>query len=170
MQRVADLQALGRLLGEPRRTRRRSTGDYGNRSSFETLFAEFFVVQDIRDTIKHLRRWMKPSKRHIDMMVYPGEEPPDPAVLAWSAIVPWNFPLNLSFAPLTSIFAAGNRAMVKMSENSAHLAPAGLAAPRYFPPEKLMFFEDAAGRGPAFSASLPFDHLLFTGSPDWLFW
>jgi coniferyl-aldehyde dehydrogenase len=37
-------------------------------------------------------------------------------------IVPWNFPLNLSFVPLTYIFAAGNRAMVKMSENSRHLA------------------------------------------------
>jgi coniferyl-aldehyde dehydrogenase len=38
-------------------------------------------------------------------------------------IVPWNFPLNLSLrAADRYIFAAGNRAMVKMSENSRHLA------------------------------------------------
>ncbi len=35
--------------------------------------------------------------------------------------------------------------------------------PRYFPQDKLRFFDDGGGRGPAFS-SLPFDHLLFTGS------
>jgi coniferyl-aldehyde dehydrogenase len=79
-------------------------------------------------------------------------------------IVPWNFPLNLTFAPLTSIFAAGNRAMVKMSENSTQLARLlASLSPKYFPADKLMFFEDGGGRGPAFSA-MAFDHLLFTGS------
>jgi len=78
--------------------------------------------------------------------------------------VPWNFPLMLSFAPLAAIFAAGNRAMLKMSENSNHLARLLIAiTPKYFPPEKLQFFEDGGGLGPAFS-SLPFDHLFFTGS------
>ena len=70
----------------------------------------------------------------------------------------------LSFAPLAAIFAAGNRAMLKMSENSNHLARLLIAiTPKYFPPEKLQFFEDGGGLGPAFS-SLPFDHLFFTGS------
>jgi coniferyl-aldehyde dehydrogenase len=79
-------------------------------------------------------------------------------------IVPWNFPLNLSFAPLAGIFAAGNRAMVKMSENSRRLAAVLMeVSPKYFPEDKLKFFDDGSGRGPAFS-SLPFDHLLFTGS------
>ena len=36
-------------------------------------------------------------------------------------------------------------------------------APKYFPADKLAFFADGGGRGPAFS-SLPFDHLIFTGS------
>ena len=39
-------------------------------------------------------------------------------------IVPWNFPINLTILPLIQIFAAGNRAMVKLSENSRHLAEA----------------------------------------------
>ena len=49
-------------------------------------------------------------------------------------IVPWNFPLNLSFAPLAGIFAAGNRAMVKMSENSRRSGNSALMAvsPKYF--------------------------------------
>ncbi|MEI7784816.1 MAG: aldehyde dehydrogenase family protein, partial [Betaproteobacteria bacterium] len=77
---------------------------------------------------------------------------------------PWNFPLNLSMCPLASIFAAGNRAMVKMSENSRHLAALlRRISPDYFAPDKLCFFSDSGGLGPLFSA-LPFDHLLFTGS------
>jgi coniferyl-aldehyde dehydrogenase len=79
-------------------------------------------------------------------------------------IVPWNFPLNLSLVPLSYIFAAGNRAMVKMSENSRHLARFLIEKmPAYFPPEKLQFFDETGGVGVEFS-KLKFDHLLFTGS------
>ncbi len=79
-------------------------------------------------------------------------------------IVPWNFPLFLSVGPLVSIFAAGNRAMVKMSENSRHLARLLIERiPAYFPPEKLQFFDESGGVGIEFS-KLPFDHLIFTGS------
>jgi coniferyl-aldehyde dehydrogenase len=109
---------------------------------------------------------MKPMKRHVDAMVFPLAKNrliPQPLGVV-GVIVPWNFPINLSFAPLTAIFAAGNRAMVKMSENSGHLARLLIElSPKYFPAEKLMFFEDGGGRGPSFSA-LPFDHLMFTGS------
>ena len=167
-QRVADLQALARMLKENRVALVDAINrDYGNRSEFETLFTEFFVVlEGIRDTIKHLKRWMKPMRRKVDMMMYPlarNRLIPQPLGVV-GVIVPWNFPLNLSFAPLTAIFAAGNRAMVKMSENSMHLARLlAMLSPKYFPADKLMFFEDGGGRGPSFSA-LPFDHLLFTGS------
>jgi coniferyl-aldehyde dehydrogenase len=66
--------------------------------------------------------------------------------------------------PLIDIFAAGNRAMVKMSENSRGLARLFLdRIPAYVPPEKLAFFDETGGVGPEFSR-LSFDHLLFTGS------
>ncbi len=167
-QRVADLRALAQLLKDNRDALVAAINrDYGSRSSFETLFTEYFVVLDgIRDAIRHLKGWMKPVKRHADPMMFPlarNRVIPQPLGVV-GVIVPWNFPLNLSFAPLTAIFAAGNRAMVKMSENSAHLARLLVElAPKYFPADKLAFFEDGGGRGPAFSA-LPFDHLMFTGS------
>ena len=167
-QRRADLAALARLLKENRDELVAAiNADYGNRSEFETLFAEYFVVlESIADAAKHLRKWMKPQRRHIDFMTYPlarNKVIPQPLGVV-GVIVPWNFPLNLSFAPLALIIAAGNRAMVKMSENSKNLAAVlTRVTPNYFPPEKLAFFEDGGGRGPAFS-SLPFDHLLFTGS------
>ena len=166
-ERITDLRSLARLLKENREKLVAAiNADYGNRSEFETLFAEYFVVlENIRDTAKHLRKWMKPQRRKIDIMTYPGARNrviPQPLGVV-GVIVPWNFPLNLSFAPLVSIFAAGNRAMVKMSEHSQHLAAVLMeVSPKYFPSHKLRFFDDG-GHGPAFS-SLPFDHLLFTGS------
>src|SRR5580698_10862755 len=67
-QRVADLKSLARMLKENRAAFIEAINlDYGNRSEFETLFSEFFVVlEGIRDAIKHLKRWMKPSKRRLD--------------------------------------------------------------------------------------------------------
>ncbi|MEO7127497.1 MAG: coniferyl aldehyde dehydrogenase [Rhodoferax sp.] len=166
--RVTDLDALARMLKDNRDALVAAINqDYGNRSEFETLFAEFFVVlQTIKDSAKNLKKWMKPQRRHIDVLMYPGASNrviPQPLGVV-GVIVPWNFPLNLTFCPLAAIFAAGNRAMVKMSENSRHLATLlTQISPRYLPEDKLKFFDDGGGRGPAFS-SIPFDHLMFTGS------
>ncbi|MES2117303.1 MAG: coniferyl aldehyde dehydrogenase [Pseudomonadota bacterium] len=167
-ERKRDLQQLARMLKENREELVAAINrDYGNRSEFETLFAEFFVVlETIKDSIKDLKGWMRPQRRKIDIMVHPlatNRVIPQPLGVV-GVIVPWNFPLNLTFCPLASIFAAGNRAMVKMSENSQHLAELLMRiSPNYFAEDKLKFFEDGNGRGPAFS-SIPFDHLLFTGS------
>jgi coniferyl-aldehyde dehydrogenase len=167
-QRIADLKSLTRLLKDNKDELVAAiNADYGNRSEFETLFAEYFVVlETVADAVKHLKKWMKPQRRHVDFMTYPlarNRVIPQPLGVV-GVIVPWNFPLNLSFCPLAAILAAGNRAMVKMSENSKALAKVLMrVSPKYFPIEKLAFFEDGGGRGPGFS-SLPFDHLLFTGS------
>jgi coniferyl-aldehyde dehydrogenase len=167
-ERIADLRALERLLKENREALVRAISrDYGERSEFETLFGEYWVaLQSITSAIRQLRRWMRPQRRTIDHLLYPGASNrviPQPLGVV-GVIVPWNFPLNLSFIPLAAILAAGNRAMVKMSENSGALAQLLTEiSPRYLPEGKLKFFNDGGGRGPAFSA-LPFDHLLFTGS------
>ena len=141
--------------------------DYGHRSQHETLLAEIFpVIDGVDHTLKHLRGWMKPQRRGVDLRNFFGASNrviPQPLGVV-GVIVPWNFPINLSLIPLTCIFAAGNRAMVKMSENSRHLARLLIEKiPAYFPPEKLQVFDETGGVGIAFSR-LPFDHLLFTGS------
>ena len=141
--------------------------DYGSRSRHETLFTEIFPALDaINDTLKHLKKWMKPQRRAIDLRNFLGASNrviPQPLGVV-GCIVPWNFPINLSFIPLICIFAAGNRAMVKMSENSRHLAQFLIEKiPFYFPREKLAFFDETGGVGIEFS-KLQFDHLLFTGS------
>ena len=167
-QRKNDLQALKRMLGENLDDILEAISeDYGNRSRHESLFAEIIAVTDgINDTIKSLKKWMKPQKRHVDFTLYPGAKNrviPQPLGVA-GLIIPWNFPINLAFSQLTGAFAAGNRAMVKMSENSIALSRLLMKiSPRYFPEEKLVWFEETGGVGIEFS-QLPFDLIMFTGS------
>lgn len=167
-ERKADLRTLQRFVREHKEALCDAiSADYGHRSRHETLLAEIVpAVDGIDHAARHLRGWMKTQRRNVDLRTFFGASNrviPQPLGVV-GVIVPWNFPLNLSLVPLTSIFAAGNRAMVKMSENSRHLARLLIERmPAYFPPEKLQFFDETGGVGVEF-AKLPFDHLLFTGS------
>ena len=167
-ERVADLKALSRMMKDNQAAIVAAiNADYGNRSEFETRFGELFVtLNSAHEAAKRLKSWMRPRRRGVDHLAFAGARNrliPQPLGVV-GVIVPWNYPLTLSFGPLVSAFAAGNRAMVKMSENSRRLAELLIdLSPKYFPGDKLAFFADGGGRGPAFS-SLPFDHLIFTGS------
>lgn len=167
-ERKTDLRTLQRFIREHKDALCDSiSADYGHRSRHETMLAEVFPAVDGIDHVAgQLRGWMKPQRRKVDWRNFFGASN---RVIAQplgvvGVIVPWNFPLNLSMVPLSYIFAAGNRAMVKMSENSRHLAAYLIKhMPAYFPPEKLQFFDETGEVGVAFS-KLKFDHLLFTGS------
>jgi coniferyl-aldehyde dehydrogenase len=166
--RRADLRTLQRFIRDHKQALCDAvSADYGHRSRHETLLAEIFpAIDGVDHALKHLRGWMKPQRRAVDWRNFFGATNrviPQPVGVV-GVIVPWNFPVNLSLVPLTYIFAAGNRAMVKMSENSRHLARLLIdKLPAYFPPDKLQVFDETGGVGIEFSR-LPFDHLLFTGS------
>jgi coniferyl-aldehyde dehydrogenase len=167
-QRRKDLLALKSMLVENREAIVAAINqDYGNRSNHETMLAELIMVIDgINFALKNLKKWMKTQKREIEFTLYPGAKNrviPQPLGVI-GVIAPWNFPVQLTFTPLTYIFAAGNRAMVKMSENSRNLTRLLIGlSPKYFAAEKLGIFEETGGVGIQFS-QLPFDHLFFTGS------
>ena len=167
-ERKADLLTLQRFIRENKEQIIAAISkDYGNRSHHESLFAEIIgAITAVDHAISNLKSWMKPQKRHVDMTTYFGAKNrviPQPIGVV-GVIVPWNFPINLSIVPMVCIFAAGNRAMVKMSENSRNLAAFLIAKmPAYFPKDKLAFFDETGGVGIEFS-KLPFDHILFTGS------
>jgi len=167
-QRKADLMQLRRFVKDNQEALLTAvSADYGYRSPHETLLTEIGpLLGAIRHTLWQLRGWMKPQRRGMDRLSYglaSNRVIPQPLGVV-GVIVPWNFPMNLSLIPLVYIFAAGNRAMVKMSENSGHLARLLIERlPGYFAPEKLQVFEEVGGVGIEFS-KLPFDHLMFTGS------
>jgi len=98
--------------------------------------------------------WFKPASSRIM---------PQPLGVV-GIVVPWNYPLYLAIGPLTAAIAAGNRALVKMSEAAPKTGElfAQLVA-RHFPPERIAVVNGGPEVAKAFTA-LPFDHLLFTGS------
>lgn len=166
--RVNDLKKLRAMLIQNRKDIKKSiNSDYGVRSNVESNLAEVgATILAINHIIKHLRQWMKPQKRPTNIGFFGGKS----ILLAQplgvvGIIVPWNFPIYLSFIPIATAIAAGNRVMVKMSENSRHLAKTLIdTSSKYFPDEKLSFIDETGGVGISFS-TLPFDLLLFTGSP-----
>ncbi len=81
-------------------------------------------------------------------------------------ISPWNYPVFLVLAPLIDVLAAGNRAMIKPSENSpitsALLAELMAAA---FDNTEIAVVQGGVAAAKAF-AQMPFDHLVCTGSTE----
>lgn len=76
----------------------------------------------------------------------------------------WNAPLFTLFSPLASVFAAGNRAVLKPSEVVPETASLLLKLfPEYFEDLDAAMITGGVALGQAF-ASMPFDHLVFTGS------
>jgi acyl-CoA reductase-like NAD-dependent aldehyde dehydrogenase len=79
-------------------------------------------------------------------------------------VVPWNYPLYLTVGPLVGALAAGNRAMIKLSEYTPRFAALfARLAQQTFAADEVAVINGDAEVASTFSA-LPFDHLLFTGS------
>jgi coniferyl-aldehyde dehydrogenase len=140
--------------------------DYGHRSHDDSLISDILpCINHINYTLKHLKKWMKPSRRHAGLLLSPAQVRVEYQALGVvGIIVPWNFPVMLSMGPLVTAIAAGNCAMVKMSEftpNTNRVIKALLA--QCFTTEKVCVVEGEADVAAAFSA-LPFQHILFTGS------
>ena len=166
-ERSRALDALERLLLDNAEALARAVdADFRGRSGAETRMLEIFpALEAVRHARRHLARWMKPRRARTNLWFLPGRSRVLMQPLGVVGIVvPWNYPIYLAVGPLVAALAAGNRALVKMSES----APATgallerLVAER-FSPEVLAIVNGGAEVARAFVA-LPFDHLLFTGS------
>ncbi len=140
--------------------------DFGGRPRDETRLLEFFPsLEAIRYARSRLAGWMRPERRHVSIWFQPGRAEVRYQPLGVVGIlVPWNYPLYLALGPLVAALAAGNRAMLKMSEYTPEF---GVLFERLiaktFPPDLVCVVNGDAQTASAF-ANLPFDHLLFTGS------
>ena len=140
--------------------------DYGHRSQYDTLISDILpCLQQLKYTKKSLKKWLKPSKRHAGLLLAPAKVRVEYQPLGVIGImVPWNFPVMLSISPLITALAAGNRVMLKLSELTPHTnAVLTQLLAEAFSGEEVFTVMGDSTIASAFS-SLPFDHLLFTGS------
>lgn len=140
--------------------------DFQGRSAHETRLAEVFVVRaGIRHARRHLKQWMRTQRVPTALHFRPGYNRLMPQPLGVVGIIaPWNYPLQLSLGPALAALAAGNRVLIKPSELTPRLsALLASMAREIFNPDELDVAIGDVELGKAF-ASLPFDHLFFTGS------
>ena len=92
--------------------------DFGRRSPEETLLLDVLPnINNIDYCVKRLKKWMKTETRHTDLLVRPAKvELMYQPVGVVGIIGAWNGPIIVTFGPLVTALAAGNSAMIKMSE------------------------------------------------------
>jgi coniferyl-aldehyde dehydrogenase len=142
------------------------SADFGHRASVETTIAEvLFLYVEIKHAIKHLKKWMAPRRVATTLQFMPGKNRLIPQPLGVVGIIaPWNYPLQLTLAPAVGALAAGNRVMIKPSELVPRFSALlrEVIAAKFDATEMIVTgIDDDIAKT---FASLPFDHLIFTGS------
>ncbi len=141
--------------------------DFGRRSEFECKMLDvMFPALQVDHALCELAAWMKPQGRLTDWMFTQQRAKvvyqPKGVV---GVIAAWNFPIVEAVGPMIAALAAGNRVMIKMSEYS----PRSTVVLRdmlaeIFSEDQVAIFGGGIEIAQAF-ASLPLDHIVFTGSP-----
>ncbi|AQQ68154.1 coniferyl aldehyde dehydrogenase [Microbulbifer agarilyticus] len=142
--------------------------DFGHRSTQHSKLMDVAAgIGPLVHARKHLKKWMRAEKRStlFPLNLFGARSRIEFQPLGVVGIIsPWNFPVNLTFAPLAQVLAAGNRAMIKPSEfTPATSELLKRMVEEVFDPSEISVITGGPEIGQTFS-SLAFDHLIFTGA------
>ena len=124
-----------------------------------------FTINEIDHTLKHLETWTKPGKVKVPLTFKPGTAQLRPEPLGTVCIIaPWNYPVQLLFAPLVPALAAGNTAVLKPSEVTPTVAALiEELVPMYFDENTVAVVTGAVEETTALLEQR-FDHIFYTGN------
>ena len=164
--RRQQLQALERLLSECAPQIRQALWTDLKKNEVETQVTEVVsVTGEVQLALKNLDTWTADRKVKGSALVGPTHAAIHREPLGTVLIIgPWNYPINLMFAPLVGALAAGNAVVLKPSE----LAPACSAlvaelVPRYLDAEAVQVVEGAIEETTRLLEAR-FDHIFYTGN------
>lgn len=88
------------------------------KSEFDTFVTELALLYtDIDEAIKKLHAWSKKKRVRTNLFNFPGKSYIIPEPLGVCLVIgAWNYPYQLSFAPVIAAIAAGNTVVLKPSE------------------------------------------------------
>lgn len=140
--------------------------DFG-KSEHEAFLTEWAIlIKDIDEALVSLKNWTKPQKVRTNLVNWPGKsftvaEPYGQCLV----IGAWNYPIQLSFAPVIAALAAGNTVILKPSELAANSAQcmADIVA-TYFSPKLFTVVQGGIAETSTLLETR-FDKIFFTGSP-----
>ena len=164
--RKEQLRALDRLLVESEAELLEALRLDLGKPALEGFITDIaFVRAEIADTLRHLDRWLAPTRTKVPVKQQPGtariHRDPLGAVLI---IGPWNYPIQLVLAPLVGAIAGGNTAVVKPSEVAEHSSRAlARLVPRYLDPDAFAIVEGGVEETTALLHER-WDHIFYTGN------
>jgi aldehyde dehydrogenase (NAD+) len=140
--------------------------DFG-KSEHEAFLTEWAIlIKDIDEALGSLKNWTKPQKVRTNLVNWPGKSFTIAEPFGQCLVIgAWNYPIQLSFAPVIAALAAGNTVILKPSElaaNSAQCMAEIVAA--YFSPKLFTVVQGGVAETTAL-LSERFDKIFFTGSP-----
>lgn len=169
-ERRGHLEALaGMMMSNRDRIREAMSADFAvHPELFTDLIETLGVAGRAAYAIGQLEKWMADEVREADPAVFGSarafiRHQPKGVI---GNIVPWNFPFDLGVGPLVEMLAAGNRVIVKSSDFTpacGELLSEMIAAT--FEPERVTVAVGGLELAKTFP-TLPWDHLLYTGSPS----
>ncbi len=125
------------------------------------------LLSEINNAIKHLKRWMQNELVATNLVNLPSKSFIMTEPLGVVLIIgPWNYPFQLVLNPLVGAIAAGNCAVLKVSE----FAPATAKVLKQLVDETFdnQYIAVVEGDGatviPAMMNNFSFDHVFYTGS------
>jgi aldehyde dehydrogenase (NAD+) len=123
------------------------------------------VLNEIDLAIRRIRSWMKPRRVKTSWALQPAKSFLLPEPYGNSLIIgPWNYPFQLLFCPLIGAIAAGNTAVLKISEIAAHSEKViAEIVGRHFDPEYIAAVQGGAEETRQL-LDQAFDYIFFTGS------
>ncbi len=141
--------------------------DYRKPAAEVDLTEIYPVLQEIRFAIKHLKRWMRPKRvaRPLTMIgstSWVAYEPKGMCLI----IAPWNYPMQLLFAPLVSAIAAGNTVILKPSEFTTHTVEVLKRIVSEAFEEREIALVEGGVKVSTSLLNMKFSHIFFTGAPE----
>ena len=136
------------------------------KSEFETWTTELNIVyQDIEEYVKKLPQWSKRKKVKTNLVNLPARSYIIPEPLGVCLIIgAWNYPFQLTFAPMVAAIAAGNTVILKPSEISSDTSAAITRLINENFPSELMVVVEGSVTETTELLEQKFDKIFFTGS------
>ncbi|MHC5307633.1 NAD(P)-dependent benzaldehyde dehydrogenase MdlD [Bartonella sp. LJL80] len=124
------------------------------------------VLSEIDVALSHLDEWVVEQTAPVDSFLQPSDFLIQREPFGVSYIIgPFNYPINLTLAPVVGAIVSGCTAIIKPSENTPMTAMViEKIIASAFPSEYLAVVQGAVEEN-SYLLSLPFDFIFFTGSP-----
>ena len=166
--RLAQLKKLEALLKSNEDLLNQAIYEDFKKSKFDTYVTELALLyQDLKDAKRNVRKWSKIKRVGTNMLNFPARSYIIPEPLGVCLVIgAWNYPYQLTLAPVIAAIAAGNTVVIKPSE----MAPKTSALMAKLINENFDsgFLKVVEGGVTETTALLEckYDKIFFTGSPQ----